>query len=255
MRTGKKHRLGLCHVSYSIDTIMVKKRTRKFSGEDGSLVKKIVPAQVRTFVGTLAGNKSPITEKDFTEAELKQAKDAVIKSRDRQTGKRFIKEEGDRLARQHYDPTVDYKDYNSGMNNARKDFDVGPDAAMRNTLGRFKYEKTPEGRLVATDTYDFKNDLAKEVPGIPRTKDYEGLSTLEKVGKLAVDSFRPSAGGVKSLPSRVGNAFIGADGRPVRVDLGEAPFKKGGKVTLKRTSASKRGDGIAVKGHTKGKFR
>ena len=110
-------------------------------------------------------------------------------------------------------------------------------------------------KKVYEEIYDFKNDLANKIPGIPRTKDYEGLSTLEKVGKLAADSFRPSAGGVKSLPSRVGNAFIGGDGRPVRVDLGEAPFKKGGKVTPKRTSASKRGDGIAVKGHTKGKFR
>ena len=234
---------------------MVKKRVRKFSGEDGSLVKKIVPAQVRTFVSTLAGNKNPITEKDFTEDELKQARDAVTKSRERQTGKRFIKEEGDKLARQHYDETVDYKDYGEGKDRIANDFNMGSGAAMRNTLGRFKYEKTPEGRLVAIDTYDFKNDLANKIPGIPRTKDYEGLSTLEKVGKLAADSFRPSAGGVKSLPSRVGNAFIGGDGRPVRVDLGEAPFKKGGKVTPKRTSASKRGDGIAVKGHTKGKFR
>ena len=230
---------------------MVKKRIRKFSGEDGSLVKKIVPAQVRTFVSTLAGNKDPITEKDFTEAELKQTRDAIVKSRERQTGKRFIKEKGDKLARQHYDETVDYKDYGKGKDRITDDFNVGSEAAMRNTLGRFKYEKTPEGRLIATDTYDFKNELADKIPGIPRTKDYEGLSTLGKVGKLATDSFRPSAGGVRSLPSRVGNAFIGADGRPVRVDLGEAPFKKGGKVAPKRTSASKRADGCAIRGKTR----
>jgi hypothetical protein len=38
----------------------------------------------------------------------------------------------------------------------------------------------------------------------------------------------------------------------------EIPFKKGGKVKKKapaRSSASKRGDGCAKKGHTKGKFR
>jgi hypothetical protein len=201
------------------------------------------------------GKRDPITEKDFTADELKQARDAITKSRDRQTGKRFIKEEGDKLARQHYDPTVDYKDYGEGKDRVINDFNVGSGAAMRNTLGRFKYEKTPEGRLVAIDTYDFKNDLADKIPGIPRTKDYEGLSTLEKVGKLTTDTFKTSTGGIKSLPSRVGNAFIGSDGRPVRVDLGEAPFKKGGKVAPKRTSASKRGDGIAKKGHTKGSFR
>jgi hypothetical protein len=230
---------------------MVKKRIRKFSGEDGSLVKKIVPAQVRTFAETVMGKRDPITEKDFTADEIKQARDAIVKSRERQTGKRFIKEKGDKLARQHYDETVDYKDYGKGKDRITDDFNVGSEAAMRNTLGRFKYEKTPEGRLIATDTYDFKNDLADKIPGIPRTKDYEGLSTLGKVGKLATDSFRPSAGGVRSLPSRVGNAFIGADGRPVRVDLGEAPFKKGGKVAPKRTSASKRADGCAIRGKTR----
>jgi hypothetical protein len=234
---------------------MAKKKIRKYSGDEGSLVKKIVPAQVRTFTETVMGKRDPITEKDFTADELKQARDAITKSRDRQTGKRFIKEEGDKLARQHYDPTVDYKDYGEGKDRVINDFNVGSGAAMRNTLGRFKYEKTPEGRLVATDTYDFKNDLADKIPGIPRTKDYEGLSTLEKVGKLTADTFKTSTGGIKSLPSRVGNAFIGSDGRPVRVDLGEAPFKKGGKVTPKRTNASKRGDGIAKKGHTKGAFR
>ena len=239
---------------------MSKKKIKKFSGADGSWVKDYIPAQVRTFTETLVGKRDPITEKDFTEAELKQARDAVIKSRERQTGKRFIKEEGNKLARQHYDPTVDYKDYGKVMNNTRQDFNVGSNAAMRNTLGRFKYEKTPEGRLIATDTYDFKDDLVKQVPGIPRTKDYEGLSTIEKVGKLAKDSFDSEAGGLKTLPSRVGNAFIGADGRPVKIDLGEAPFKKGGKVKAKsvvavRSSASKRGDGAATKGYTKGKFK
>jgi hypothetical protein len=232
---------------------MVKKRIRKFSGEDGSLVKKIVPAQVRTFVSTLAGNKDPITEKDFTEAELKQARDAVVKSRERQTGKRFIKEEGDKLARQHYDPTVDYKDYGKGMDNTRRDFNVGSDAAIRNTLGKFSYEKTPEGRLIAKDNYDFKDDLVKESKVRP-SADYEKMSALGKIGTLAKDTIVHPRG-ISTLPSRVGSAFIGKDGRPVRVDLGEAPFKKGGKVASKRTSASKRGDGIAVKGHTKGKFR
>ena len=232
---------------------MVKKRVRKFNGEDGSLVKKIVPAQVRTFVSTLAGNKDPITEKDFTEAELKQARDAVVKSRERQTGKRFIKEEGDKLARQHYDPTVDYKDYGKNMGNPRRDFNVGSDAAMRNTLGKFSYEKTPEGRLIAKDNYDFKDDLVKEFKVRP-SADYEKMSTLGKIGTIAADTIT-NPRGFTTLPSRIGSAFIGKDGRPVKIDLGEAPFKKGGKVASKRTSASKRGDGIAKKGHTKGKFR
>ena len=240
---------------------MTKKKVKKFNGSDGSFVKNYIPAQVRTFSSTLMGNRDPITEKDFTDSELKQAKDAVIQSRSRQQlAKDVYSKYGKSALIPKDDPTVDYKDYGSGMNNARQDFNVGADAAMRNTLGRFKYEKTPEGRLIATDTYDFKNDLADKLPGIPKTKDYEGLNTLEKIGKLAKDSFVSEAGGIKTLPSRVGNAFIGADGRPVKIDLGEAPFKKGGKVSSKgivkaRSNASKRGDGIALRGYTKGKVR
>jgi len=233
-----------------------KKRTRRFNGESGSLVKNIIPAQVRTFASTLSGNRDPITEKDFTAKELEQARNAVIKSRERQTGKSFIQDQETKELQQKYDPTVDYKDY--GKEKVRSDFDVSPSAAMRNTLGRFSYEKTPEGRLVATDNYDFKDDLVKRFPNIPKTKDYKDLNALQKIGKLTADTFRESAGGITTLPSRVGNAFIGADGRPVKIDLGEAPFKKGGAIkskTLSRTSASKRGDGIARKGHTKGKFK
>lgn len=236
---------------------MVKKRIRKFSGEDGSLVKKIVPAQVRTFVSTLAGNRDPITEKDFTADELKQVRDAITKSRERQTGKSFIASgtpgKKDYKLDQYYDPTVDYKDYGKGMDNTRRDFNVGSDAAIRNTLGKFSYEKTPEGRLIAKDSYDFKDDLVKESKVRP-SADYEKMSALGKIGTIAKDTIVHPRG-ISTLPSRVGSAFIGKDGRPVRVDLGEASFKKGGKVAPKRTSASKRGDGIAVKGHTKGKFR
>ena len=255
----KKLLFGLSHVNCFIE-IMAKKRIRKFNGEDESLVKKLIPAQVRTFAGTLMGNRDPITEKDFTKAELEQVKNAIIKSRDRQTGKSFIATgtpgKKDYKLEQYYDPTVDYKDYGNGMNNARQDFNVGSNAAIRNTLGKFAYEKTPEGRLIAKDNYDFKDDLVKE-ENVRPSSEYEKMSALEKIGALAKDTIT-SPKGVTTLPSRVGSAFIGKDGRPVRIDLGEAPFKSGGKVknkTIKRTQASKRGDGIAKKGYTKGKFR
>ena len=228
---------------------MNKKRIRKFNGEDESLVKKIVPAHLRTFVSTLAGNRSPITEKDFTKAELEQARNAVIKSRDRQTGKSFIKEEGKPL-RQNYDPTVGYKDYGKGMEEGRQDFNVGSGAAMRNTLGKFDYEKTPEGRLIAKDNYDFKDDLVKEAKVRP-SAEYEKMSTLGKLGALAKDTVI-SPEGITTLPSRVGSAFIGKDGRPVRIDLGEAPFKRGGPVKSKSSSAKPKVAGkLATRGYGK----
>lgn len=234
-----------------------KKRVRKFSGEEGSLVKSMVPAQIRTFLGTLSGNRDPITEKDFTKSELEQARNAVIQSRERQTGKRFTASgtpgKKDYKLEQSYDPSIKYEDYGKRMDSVRKDFSVGSDSAMRNTLGRFSYEKTPEGRLIAKDNYDFQDDLVKEKKVRP-SSDYEKMSTLGKIGTIAADTIvHPN--GFSTLPSRVGSAFIGKDGRPVKIDLGEAPFKKGGKVNKpKQSSASKRGDGIAQRGKTKGRL-
>ena len=226
-------------------------KVRKFSGAEDSF---ILPAQIRTFAETVAGKRDPITEKNFSKKEMQQMREAIARSRARQANKG---------RKGYYDETVDYGDYGENrqrQKDAQRDYSPLPSDAARNTLGRFKYEKTPEGRLIATDSYDFKDDLVDKNSNIPRSKDYEKLSTLEKIGKLAADTAASDKGGFSSLPSRVGSAFVGAASRPVRVDLGEAPFKKGGAVKtraqlLTRTSSSKRGDGIASKGFTKGRVR
>ena len=237
---------------------MKSKKVRKFSGAEGSF---ILPAQVRTFAETVAGNRDPITEKNFSKKETQQMRDAIARSRERQS--KIVEFENSRGRKGYYDETVDYKDYGADklrQMDSKRDYSPLPSDAARNTLGRFKYEKTPEGRLVATDSYDFKDDLVDKNPNIPRSKDYEKLSTFEKLGKLAKDTMASDKGGLTTLPSRVGSAFVGAASRPVRVDLGEAPFRKGGAVKARahgpsRTSSSKRGDGIAKKGFTKGKVR
>jgi hypothetical protein len=220
------------------------RKVKKYSGEDESLVKSLIPAQIRTFASTLAGNRDPITEKDFTQSELDQARSAIMRSRTDQLNK---------FRKRKLDETVGYQHYGDDekrQKDTMRDFSPLPQDAMRNTLGRFAYKKDPNGHLIATDSYDFKDDLVSENPKIPRSKDYENLSTTEKIAKLAKDSLNvKEMGGLSTLPSRVGSAFIGKASRPVRLDLGEAPFKKGGKVT-----ASTRGDGIAQKGRTKGRF-
>lgn len=223
---------------------MGSRKVKKYSGEDESLVKSLIPAQIRTFASTLAGNRDPITEKDFTQSELDQARSAIMRSRTDQLNK---------FRKRKLDETVGYQHYGDDekrQKDTMRDFSPLPQDAMRNTLGRFAYKKDPNGHLIATDSYDFKDDLVSENPKIPRSKDYENLSTTEKIAKLAKDSLNvKEMGGLSTLPSRVGSAFIGKASRPVRLDLGEAPFKKGGKVI-----ASTRGDGIAQKGRTKGRF-
>jgi len=226
----------------------MRKKVKKYSeitdSPLGGLVKKVVPAQIRTFVSTLTGNREPITEKNFTEKELQQARDAIARSRaDPNFGPR--------------DETVGYGHY--GLEETRSHdsslLPIGavfntlkPSEAMFNTLGRFKYEKTPEGKLVAIDNYDFKDDLVPSghEGGIRRSSEYKDMSTLKKLRTLAEDTFsKGQRGDFPTLPSRVGSAFIGDSKRPVRIDLGDAPYKKGGVI---------RGGGIERKGKTKGRF-
>ena len=230
------------------------------------MAKKFLPASVRTFMDTVGGEKSRITEKDFTPEELQQVRDAIKNSRQRQIprierAKEFLRADTDPKMQKilkekmQIDQTAGYQDYGMGKQGERveQDFNMGSSGAMRNTLGKFNYEKTPDGRLIAKDTYDFKDDLVKEA-GVRPSADYEKMSTLNKIGTLAADTVIPGRGGPTTLPSRIGSAFIGKNGRPIEIDLGKADFKKGGKVKAKPT-ASSRGDGIAQRGKTRGKFR
>lgn len=207
-----------------------------------SIYKKAVPAHIRTFVETLAGKKDPITEKDFTAEELEQIRNAVRSAQANPTIRYSKKDpKGTPLN------VVGYDDY--GGNRTRRDLDISGASAARNTLGRFRFQKTPDGRTVAIDTYDFADDLADK--GMRPSAEYEKMSALEKAAVIAKDTLQNRGGiaGYKTLPSRIGSAFIGKEGRPVSIDLGEG-MKKGGAVKAK----SHRGDGIAQRGKTKGRF-
>ena len=235
------------------------------------------PVQVRTFMETIKGKKDKITEKDFNQAELDEIKQAIMSAEYRD--KKSVPKKGIKTqptARKLGEGSVDYKDYTTDRaDTAIADFNFGKSGAVRNTLGRFNYKKTPDGRLVATDTYDFKDDLVKESKVRP-SADYP-KSTVGKIAAVAADTLFPTKGdggfdyvpnpikGIQTLPSRIGSAFVGADGRPVEIDLGDSPFKRGGKVSTKKrtsktkpvkkvSSASKRADGCVTKGRTKGRM-
>jgi hypothetical protein len=199
-----------------------------------------VPAHARTFVETLAGDQSPITEKNFSSSELEQMRDAIMRSRrDRQAGNQmaFHEQMGKatsdkelaeimrRGAPTTIDQTVGYQHYPGSPTSLASDFDITSDAAIRNTLGRFAYEKDADGNLIATDMYKFRDDLSGKTRP---SSDYANMSTGEKLWTLLKDS-----GGkeLTTLPSRIGSAFLGnKEGRPVTVNLGKAPFAEGGQA-------------------------
>jgi hypothetical protein len=199
-----------------------------------------VPAQVRTLVGTLAGDESPITEKNFSGDELELMRNAIMSSRrDRTAANAKLHHEAmqnaatakerrelfNRGPSKELDQTVGYQHYPGSPTKVIDDFSLSSDAAIRNTLGRFAYQKTPEGNLVATDLYKFRDDLRNNTRP---TSDYADMGTAAKLWTLIKDTYDA---GIETLPSRTGNAFLGnKPGRPVTVNLGKAPFAVGGSV-------------------------
>jgi hypothetical protein len=180
------------------------------------------PAQVRTYLNTLFGEKSPITERNFTKEELGLMLDAI--KRARAEGRDY----------------VDYTDYNIPLTGIA-DLDLSTQASIRNTLGGFKYEIGKDNRLRGRDRYDFDRDL-----GGRSSKEYAAMSTPEKLWTLlkdtanvtpaVVDFYRmsrmqPLTGkggsvGPFTLPHRIGAAFMPPEGREVNVDLGEEAAKE-----------------------------
>lgn len=126
-----------------------------------------------------------------------------------------------------------------------RDSTVSREGAIRNTLGRFVYETTPEGKIRIKDNYEFANDLVEEMNQRPSSA-YEGMSTTQKLNALLMDTLHNKqdallGSGMKvgraTLPSRVGSAFIGERGRPVDVTIdprelmpGYAGYANGGVV-------------------------
>ena len=108
----------------------------------------LFPTSARTFLETVQGSREPITEANFSPAEL-QAIRQLIES----TGGRG---------------NVQYSDYANYMKQQRQEqgtipmslnpnilsmFD--PIGNVQTTLGRFTYARDPSGNLVITDNYDF----------------------------------------------------------------------------------------------------
>ena len=200
-----------------------------------------VPAHARTFVETLLGDESPITEKNFSSSELEMMRDAIMRSRkdnkamnERMYYEQITKAKSDkeldeirgRGAPTKIDQTVGYQHYPNQPMGIRDDLSLSYDSAIRNTLGRFAYDKDANGNLIATDLYKFRDDLS----GFARpTSDYADMGLMEKLNTLRKDTF--NGAGIHSLPSRIGSAFLGnKEGRPVTVNLGKAKFAGGGQV-------------------------
>jgi hypothetical protein len=184
------------------------------------LYKGVVPGRNRLFLQGLFGDRSkPFTEKDFTEEELlslQQLIERADKIRPETLDQEYEQSpttrasvENRRRRHQQGKGYVTYGDYYTG--------DEPDPAFTKDMLGRFNYEKSPQGVRV-TDTYDFNNDGRAQ-----RVAEYEQMSTMEKLlaslglGEKARVKF-PNAG-VYQTATELGMAYMGKNGRPVNIRL------------------------------------
>ena len=165
----------------------------------------LFPVDQRIFLQTLFGNREPITEANFSQRELDNIVAAVQRNQKR-TG---ATTKGN----------VGYDDYPSGD-------EIQPGyAPIESTLGRFNYRMSPLSELQATDRYDFWNDERKA-----NVERYENMpawkrnvtAPLTSLGYLL--SLKP-----RSAAGELGDAFIGREGRDVKIKI-PAKKAKGGAV-------------------------
>jgi hypothetical protein len=176
------------------------------------LYKENIPVHARVYLETLLGKKDPITADDFTKEELadiekllssKPAKGAVTEYSDYEKV-RDLDREGRHSS-----------DWLENLPSVGK------------TLGRFTYETLPDGRRVIKDTYDFYN-TSRSI----NVQEFEEMGPAEKAlavfKKITANRSMMDPPFVKRAADILGEAYIGRDGRPVKVeyDPKDLPVKR-----------------------------
>ena len=159
------------------------------------MLKEVVPMDLRILGSTLMGNKSPITESNFNQEELAAMQQAV----DRAAARTGQAQKG----------SVQYADYPKGE-------EIGPGyQPVGTTLGRFVYEKSPTGQTVITDKYDFYTEGRKA-----NVEKYEKMGRAEKAMSVSGNMLKNLVtGNLRGVPGELADAYIGRDGREVKIRL------------------------------------
>ena len=173
-------------------------------GAAAQMLKQVVPMDIRTFGSTLFGSRDPITEKNFTADELAAMQKAVDTAAKR-TG-------------QTQKGSVQYVDYPRGEQ-------IGPDfKPVGQTLGRFTYEKQPDGTTVVRDRYDFYNEGRKG-----NVEAYEKMGRGERALTVSGRALKNLVtGNLRGIPDELADAYIGREGRDVTIKLPPVKRADGG---------------------------
>lgn len=202
-----------------------------------------LPLQIRTLLSAAGGDTSPITEKSLDEAERQRVADAILASRSYKQSlldlkndnalkdwqqkdyKRYFPNEKAIQSFKAGSGAVGYDDYyNAGQ--GMSDWNMFPSGGVRNTLGQFRYTTDKNGNVKVNDRYDFSGDMIEGLPkSVANTARYAPMSNMQKALTVAGETiYMPEAGfdpilGIRSFPSRLGNAFVGNRGKNVNITL------------------------------------
>tara|TARA_R110000868_G_C10685780_1_gene747864 strand:+ start:40 stop:795 length:756 start_codon:yes stop_codon:yes gene_type:complete len=220
------------------------------------LAKQVVPPQARFFAQAMFGDKTkPFTQSDLTPEELRQLNIAIENSRQRlQTRIEQVKNaksysdvsmggiypefiENNPALKSEKEKFKAFKEFNTkrelqlikGYGNVQYE-DYPANSPIRDTLGRFTYQIQPDGSVHVSDKYDFYNESrAKNVEAFEKmTPSEKALTVMQKIGKPSLDEASNLGGGpdfLRSLAGRVGEAYIGRNGRPVDIRYDPSVFQ------------------------------
>lgn len=200
----------------------------------------LLPLQVKTLIETAGGDKSPVklghgdrervadailASRTYKQSLLDLQKDNALKDWQQAEYKKYFPNENAIKLFKSGSGAVGYDDYyNAGQ--GASDWNFLPSGSVRNTLGQFRYNTDKAGNVNVTDRYDFTNDTIEGLPkSVANSERYKNMSIPEKIATLRMETmFMPEVGfnpilGFRSLPSRIGNAFVGNSGRDVNVTL------------------------------------
>jgi hypothetical protein len=248
------------------------------AGTSKKIKNALVPVNMRTYINHLLGDRSPITESDFTEKDLDAIRYAIKK--DEELGE---KSSG----------TIGYGDYSpQGFSNfgnpgegpldILKDSYTDPAYRMETTLGGASYRQLPDGSYVVEDQYNFNAPSRESVNDFLKDKNivsaiYEGYKgyglagVLNLLGNVYGDTESESGAPVSirlprsvktsarirdeelgmELPDRTNRRHQKGKTLPKKKTGGSIGYRSGGSV---KSSASKRADGCAQRGKTRGKM-
>jgi len=193
---------------------------------------KVLPTSARTFLETVQGTRTPITEVNFSPEELNAMR-------------QLIELTGDR-------GNVQYDDYTAFMRKQQKEKGTIPASIAPNvlsvldpignvqtTLGRFSYSRDPNGNLVIVDKYDFnpiqnmsgaygalRNYATKKIPpgkgrdvrinlGQPvnRAKGGDAEPTAEEIEAASTPAFIAQKSGIGRKQGNISKALQSGQGQ------------------------------------------